>query len=100
MSHHPAARLGRALTLLTLFGLPTTLGRAHARPAAEPVAEASAPLPPPLDRVRRGMTATEVRQLLGSPKRVTRQVVFRRHVEQWLYEAPAPCRVELMCERG
>jgi hypothetical protein len=46
------------------------------------------------------MTATEVRQLLGSPKRVTRQVVFRRHVEQWVYDTPTPCRVELLCERG
>jgi hypothetical protein len=66
----------------------------------EPAAETAVVVPAPLDRVRRGMTATEVRQLLGAPKRITREVVFRRHVEQWVYDMPAPCRVELLVERG
>jgi hypothetical protein len=85
-----------AVTLAVLVGVPGPIGSTEPAPAIDPAVR----LPAPLDRVRRGMTATEVRQLLGAPKRVTRQIVFRRHIEQWLYDQPAPCRVELLCERG
>jgi hypothetical protein len=50
--------------------------------------------------VRRGMTPTEVRQLLGPPARVARQILFRRHLEQWIYDQPETIRVEFNCVRG
>jgi hypothetical protein len=40
--------------------------------------------------VRVGMTADQVRQLLGPPRRVARQILYRRYLEQWSYDAPAP----------
>ena len=57
---------------------------------------------PPGDRtaVRRGMTPAEVRQMLGPPARVARQILFRRHLEQWVYDQPEAVRVEFNCVRG
>jgi hypothetical protein len=49
---------------------------------------------------QRGQTQAEVRQRLGPPARVSRQILFRRHVEQWVYEEPRPVRVEFNCVRG
>jgi hypothetical protein len=56
--------------------------------------------PRPLDRVRRGMSPDEVRQLLGPPPRVARQLLFGRYVEQWIYPAPVAGRVEFLFERA
>lgn len=50
--------------------------------------------------VRRGQTAAEVRQRLGPPARVSRQLLFRRHIDQWHYDVPQPLRVEFNCVRG
>jgi hypothetical protein len=62
------------------------------------------PAQPPEDvdlgRLRPGMTQDEVRQVLGPPQRVARQVLYRRYLEQWLYERPRPVRVEFDCVRG
>lgn len=44
--------------------------------------------------IRRGQTPAEVRQHLGPPVRVSRQILLRRHLEQWAYDTP-PLRVEL-----
>ena len=41
--------------------------------------------------VQKGQTATQVRQKLGPPWCVSRQILFRRHVEQWHYEACRRC---------
>lgn len=49
--------------------------------------------------VRRGMTTAEVKQLLGPAPRISRQILFRRHIEQWIYDDP-PARVEFNCVRG
>jgi hypothetical protein len=59
--------------------------------------------PPPVadpDQVRKGMTAAEVRKLLGPPKRVARQILYRRHLELWTYEPPLNVRIEFECPRG
>src|SRR5437764_8902610 len=50
--------------------------------------------------VRRGQTAAEVRQRFGPPARVSRQILFRRYVEQWHYESPQTLRVEMNCLTG
>jgi hypothetical protein len=57
---------------------------------------AGEPSPP----VVRGLSAAEVRQRLGPPARVSRQILFRRHLEQWVYEEPKALRVEFNCVRG
>jgi hypothetical protein len=50
--------------------------------------------------VRRGQTVAEVRQRLGPPARVSRQILFRRHIEQWHYDAPVSLQVEFNSVRG
>jgi hypothetical protein len=45
-------------------------------------------------------TPDEFRQLLGGPTRVARQMVYRRHVEQWIYDGPLPVCVVWQAQRG
>src|SRR2546423_133607 len=47
-----------------------------------------------------GMMQAEVRRLRGEPKRVARQILYRRYLEQWVYEGPNAVRVEFDCVRG
>ena len=49
--------------------------------------------------VRRGMTRNEVKMKLGPPQHVSRQLLYRRHIEQWRYDDP-PRTVEFNCVRG
>jgi hypothetical protein len=49
--------------------------------------------------VGRTMSADEVKRRLGPPRRVARQILFRRHLEQWTYGTPPVC-IELDCVRG
>lgn len=49
--------------------------------------------------LRIGMTRDEVKAVLGAPNHVSRQLLFRRHLEQWHYENP-PRTVEFNCRRG
>lgn len=59
------------------------------------------PAEPNGEKIRRGMTMAEVKRVLGAPQpsNVSRQVLFRRHIEQWRYEKPSIC-VEFNCVRG
>ena len=41
-----------------------------------------------------GAKPAEVKRALGEPARVSRQVLYRRYLEQWGYDAPLPVRVE------
>ena len=63
------------------------------------IAPDAAPEPPRAVGLRRGLTRDEVRGLLGPPQSISRQVLFRRHVEQWHYSDP-PRWVEFNCSRG
>jgi hypothetical protein len=36
--------------------------------------------------IKKDMTADEVQSLIGKPGRVARQILFRRHLEQWIYD--------------
>jgi hypothetical protein len=59
------------------------------------------PAAPPTDLpVARGQSPAEVRGHLGPPLRVSRQILFGRHLEQWAYDEPRPLRVEFDCVRG
>jgi hypothetical protein len=51
-------------------------------------------------RLRPGMTAAEVRELLGPPRRTARQILYQRYREQWLYEEPVRLRLDFDCRRG
>jgi hypothetical protein len=55
---------------------------------------------PPERPVTRGQSPAEVRARLGPPARVSRQILFGRHLEQWAYDDPQPIRVEFSCVRG
>lgn len=52
------------------------------------------------DRLQRGMTPEQVRQHVGAPKRIARQILYHRHVEQWVYDSPKAARLQFDCRRG
>jgi hypothetical protein len=64
------------------------------------VVRSNDPVPGKPVEVRRGMTAVEVRDAFGPPLRVSRQVLYRRFLEQWSYELPAPLTIEFDCLKG
>lgn len=50
--------------------------------------------------LKRGMTPQQVRQRVGAPKHVSRQLFYHRYREQWLYDAAIPIRLTFDCPRG
>ena len=50
----------------------------------------------------RGLSAAEVLRLMGSDARrqVTRQVIYRRYLEHWMFESPVRLWVTLDCRKG
>jgi hypothetical protein len=50
--------------------------------------------------VRRDLSASEVRDLLGPPRRISRQILYRRYLEQWTYDEPSFVLIEFDCLRG
>lgn len=53
-----------------------------------------------VSRIRPGFTPDEVQALLGPPKRIARQIVYRRYFEMWSYDRPSAAWIEFRCERG
>jgi hypothetical protein len=51
-------------------------------------------------KVRIGMKPAEVLQLLGKPKHIGRQILYRRYLEQWVYDHPAPLWIDFECVKG
>jgi hypothetical protein len=51
-------------------------------------------------KLERGMTPDQVRQRVGAPKRIARQILYHRHLEQWIYDPPSPARLQFDCPRG
>jgi hypothetical protein len=47
-----------------------------------------------------GASQDEVRRLLGSPQRNSFQIVYRRQLEQWIYEQPVPASLTFSCTKG
>jgi hypothetical protein len=56
--------------------------------------------PPDPAKLPKGMSQAEVQRLLGPPQRVARQILYRRYLEQWVYEGPNAVRIEFDCVRG
>jgi hypothetical protein len=52
------------------------------------------------DKLQRGLSFERVRDILGQPHRVARQVVFHRYLEQWVYGPPYDFRIDFDCLRG
>jgi hypothetical protein len=51
-------------------------------------------------KLERGMSPEQVRQRVGAPKRIARQILYHRHLEQWIYDVPVPARLQFDCPRG
>jgi hypothetical protein len=94
MSRPPgiACRWMLALVVLLPFGSPAATVGGNADDEEE-VARAFA-------KLEAGMSPEKVRQLVGAPKRIARQILYHRHREQWIYDGPLPIRLTFECPRG
>ena len=81
----------RMLILALIFAAHVAVGRAE---------EKSSPPGPESAHIRPGLTGDEVRKLLGPPKRISRQILYRRYLEQWLYDVPSQLWIEFNCLKG
>jgi hypothetical protein len=73
--------------------------------AAEPVEHEprKAEVVDPKDKIAQlhpGLTAAQVRDLLGQPKHVSRQILYARYLEQWTYDEPFGVRIEFDWRKG
>ncbi len=53
-----------------------------------------------MDQVERGMTARQVRDLLGPPAAIARQMYYQGMLEQWIYERPEAGRIDVAHRLG
>ena len=53
-----------------------------------------------MPQIGKGMTAEQARKLLGAPDHTSRQILYRRYLEQWSYDHPAGLWIELDCVKG
>ena len=53
-----------------------------------------------LTKLERGMTPQQVRDAIGPPRRISRQILYHRYLEQWYYDSPVPFRLTFDCPRG
>lgn len=88
-----AAAVVRNLILAVAFAAASIAGDGRADGPASPPAAAGTHLAP-------GMTRDDVLRRLGPPKRIARQILYRRYLEQWIYEGLNPMRIEFDCVRG
>jgi hypothetical protein len=51
-------------------------------------------------KLERGMTPEQVQQRVGTPRRIARQILSHRYLEQWIYDSPFPIRIQFDCPRG
>lgn len=83
----------RIVPPMKTIGISVLMLLVHVGAAAEPRTVA--------DQIRPGMTADTVRGVMGGPpKRIARQILYRRHLELWTYETPVPLWIEFTCIRG
>lgn len=73
-----------------------------AMPLAQKQADADNPdTAPGANRgIVKGMTGNKLRNHLGEPTRIARQILLGRHVEQWTYAEPVGLRIEFNGVRG
>ncbi len=89
----PLLILTGTLVALSSFGFRTSDYGFGAGEGAEDRARAFA-------KLERGMSPEQVRQRVGAPKRVARQILYHRYLEQWIYDPPHAARLQFDCPRG
>lgn len=55
---------------------------------------------PDFAKLEPGMTPEQVREWVGAPKRIARQILYHRSFEQWIYDHPHFARLKFDCPRG
>jgi hypothetical protein len=55
---------------------------------------------PDFAKLEPGMTPEQVRERVGAPKRIARQILYHRYFEQWIYDRPHFARLQFNCLRG
>jgi hypothetical protein len=58
------------------------------------------PAMPDFAKLQHGLTPEQVRQRVGEPRRIARQILYHRYLEQWFYDTPVPVRLTFTCPRG
>lgn len=92
-AHRFLAFLPVALAALALLGTPLAGFAAGKEKERTNPAHAFAKLRP-------GMTPEEVHKIVGAPKLISRQILYHRYREQWLYQWAVPLRLTFDCRRG
>ncbi len=99
MANSSRARWSGLIWLVLLaLGVPPGIGR-----GAEPAEDAAAGRRQEvlnLFRQNAFLPPARVKELLGDPAHVSRQIVHRRYLEQWSYDAPVALCVEFDYQRG
>jgi len=93
------------LALAALLGLGTAFALNRDRPPKDDAPGTARELTPQQRqdlrrKLTRSLSFEQVRDLLGEPHRVARQILFHRALEQWLYGPPYDFRIEFDCPRG
>lgn len=85
--------VGMAVLLISAFSSPAG-GDDKTGQSKEELVQAFARLDP-------GMTPEQVRAKVPSPpRRIARQLLYHRYLEQWIYDQPFPARLTFDCQRG
>jgi hypothetical protein len=91
--------------LLVVVLIAAGVGARAAPPTDLPPYDPDKPLPD-AERERRinaveiGLSPNQVRLLIGAPRHVSRQVLYHRCLEQWIYDSTFPVRLEFEYPRG
>jgi hypothetical protein len=98
----PSFRLLAALVLTLVAALALPAQSVPTTPARSGPDDRNPPLIKAVDlnELRPGMSAAEVRQKLGAPRRTARQILYGRYLEQWTYDAPLQVRIEFDWRKG
>jgi len=51
-------------------------------------------------KLKPGMSPDQVREIVGPPKQIARQILYHRYREQWVYESTTPLRLTFDWPRG
>jgi hypothetical protein len=95
-------QIGLAILFLIL-GLPGLSMSLPVPAAAEPAANDEDPRRTSflhIFRQDKDLSPGKVIELLGRPQRKSRQILYRRHIEQWTYDPPLGLCVEFNCILG
>jgi hypothetical protein len=95
-------RSPRLPLLFLIVGMPVLLIFGFSSPAGgdDKTGENKEELVQAFARLEPGMTPEQVRAKLPSPKRVARQLLYHRYLEQWIYDQPFTARLTFDCHRG